>query len=85
MSDGPIPFELAIARGRRIRELPATERPRERLQLRGAAGLTAAELIGLLFIWLGYHLIVRDRGPSVHPNQQRDRAEAAAATQSAAA
>jgi DNA repair protein RadC len=47
--EGPIPFELAVARGRRIRELPSTERPRERLQLRGAAGLTAAELIGLLW------------------------------------
>ena len=34
-------------RGRAIRELPATERPRERLALRGAAGLTAAELIAL--------------------------------------
>jgi hypothetical protein len=40
--------------------------------------LYVTELIGLLFIWLGYHLIVRDRGPSVHPNQQRERAEAAA-------
>ena len=47
--EGPIPFDLAVARGRRIRELPSTERPRERLQLRGAAGLTAAELIGLLW------------------------------------
>jgi len=35
--------------GRAIRELPPTERPRERLQLRGAAGLTAAELVGLLW------------------------------------
>jgi DNA repair protein RadC len=33
----------------RIRELPASERPRERLALRGPAGLTAAELIGLLW------------------------------------
>lgn len=49
MREGPIPFELAVARGRAIRELPAAERPRERLQLRGAAGLTAAELIGLLW------------------------------------
>src|SRR6185503_21008372 len=47
--DNPIPFELAVARGRALRELPAAERPRERLQLRGAAGLTAAELIGLLW------------------------------------
>ena len=36
-------------RGRAIRELPAAERPRERLALRGAGGLTAAELIGLLW------------------------------------
>jgi DNA repair protein RadC len=35
--------------GRAIRELPPSERPRERLQLRGAAGLTAAELVGLLW------------------------------------
>lgn len=33
----------------RIRELPAAERPRERLALRGAAGLTAAELIALVW------------------------------------
>jgi DNA repair protein RadC len=36
-------------RSHRIRELPASERPRERLALRGPAGLTAAELIGLLW------------------------------------
>jgi DNA repair protein RadC len=35
--------------GRAIRELPATERPRERLAMRGAAGLSAAELIGLIW------------------------------------
>ncbi|TAL12112.1 MAG: DNA repair protein RadC [Chloroflexota bacterium] len=35
--------------GRAIRELPAAERPRERLELRGAAGLTSAELIALLW------------------------------------
>jgi DNA repair protein RadC len=35
--------------GRAIRELPVSERPRERLQLRGAAGLTSAELVGLLW------------------------------------
>jgi DNA repair protein RadC len=34
---------------RLIRELPADERPRERLALRGAAGLTSAELIGLIW------------------------------------
>ena len=37
------------ALGRAIRELPATERPRERLALRGVGGLTAAELIGLVW------------------------------------
>jgi DNA repair protein RadC len=36
-------------RGRAIRELPIAERPRERLALRGAGGLTSAELIGLLW------------------------------------
>jgi DNA repair protein RadC len=36
-------------RRRSIRDLPATERPRERLAQRGAAGLSAAELIGLLW------------------------------------
>jgi DNA repair protein RadC len=35
--------------GRAIRELPQSERPRERLAMRGAAGLSAAELIGLLW------------------------------------
>ena len=35
--------------GHRIRELPLNERPRERLASRGAAGLTSAELIGLLW------------------------------------
>jgi DNA repair protein RadC len=35
--------------GRAIRELPADERPRERLALRGVAGLTSAELIALLW------------------------------------
>jgi DNA repair protein RadC len=39
----------AVRRGHRIRELPASERPRERLAVRGPAGLTAAELIGLLW------------------------------------
>ena len=36
-------------RGRAIRELPAAERPRERLAMRGVGGLTAAELIGLVW------------------------------------
>jgi DNA repair protein RadC len=35
--------------GHLIRELPTGERPRERLALRGPAGLTSAELIGLLW------------------------------------
>ena len=34
---------------RGIRELPAAERPRERLALRGPGGLTAAELIALIW------------------------------------
>jgi DNA repair protein RadC len=38
-----------ISHGRAIRELPVTERPRERLALRGAAGLTAAELLALIW------------------------------------
>ncbi|HEY2917104.1 MAG TPA: DNA repair protein RadC [Candidatus Limnocylindrales bacterium] len=40
---------VVVRTGRAIRELPTSERPRERLQLRGPAGLTAAELIGLLW------------------------------------
>ena len=35
--------------GRAIREIPDAERPRERLAQRGAGGLTAAELIALLW------------------------------------
>src|SRR3954447_14258086 len=43
--------EIAVASPRplALREVPIAERPRERLQLRGAAGLTAAELIALLW------------------------------------
>ncbi|HEX2470445.1 MAG TPA: DNA repair protein RadC [Candidatus Limnocylindrales bacterium] len=37
------------AGGHAIRELPTEERPRERLALRGAGGLTTAELIALLW------------------------------------
>ena len=37
------------APGRRIREVPLAERPRERLALRGVGGLTSAELIGLVW------------------------------------
>jgi DNA repair protein RadC len=40
---------MSVTTLRLIRELPPAERPRERLELRGAAGLTAAELIGLLW------------------------------------
>ena len=39
----------AAGRGRAIRELPLAERPRERLAQRGVAGLTSAELIGLVW------------------------------------
>jgi DNA repair protein RadC len=39
----------AARRGRAIREMPPLERPRERLAARGAAGLSSAELIGLLW------------------------------------
>ena len=35
--------------GRALREVPETERPRERLALRGPGGLSAAELIGLVW------------------------------------
>jgi DNA repair protein RadC len=35
--------------GRAIRETPPTERPRERLALRGVGGLSTAELIGLVW------------------------------------
>jgi DNA repair protein RadC len=39
----------AVSHGHAIRELPVAERPRERLAQRGPAGLTAAELIALLW------------------------------------
>ena len=39
----------APAPARRIREMPAAERPRERLAARGVGGLTAAELIALIW------------------------------------
>ena len=42
--------DLTVLPSRRaIRELPPDERPRERLQLRGPAGLSTAELIGLVW------------------------------------
>ncbi len=37
------------ARSRRIREVPPDERPRERLAMRGAAALSTAELVALLW------------------------------------
>lgn len=46
---GSEPATFGLPRGRAIRELPPSERPRERLHLRGPAGLTASELIGLLW------------------------------------
>jgi DNA repair protein RadC len=45
----PEPSAHQRATGHAIRELPPTERPRERLALRGPAGLTSAELIALLW------------------------------------
>jgi DNA repair protein RadC len=42
--------DLALRRpARRVREIPAEERPRERLAARGVAGLTTAELIALVW------------------------------------
>jgi len=35
--------------GRRLREIPAEERPRERLRQRGPGGLTSAELVALIW------------------------------------
>ncbi len=43
------PLPLPPMFPRRLRELPADERPRERLALRGPAGLTSAELIALIW------------------------------------
>jgi len=48
--DQPISMSSPQGRqGRAIREIPPAERPRERLALRGASGLTSAELIALLW------------------------------------
>jgi DNA repair protein RadC len=44
---GAEPIEHPV--GRPLREVPAAERPRERLALRGAGGLTSAELIALVW------------------------------------
>jgi DNA repair protein RadC len=51
MAEPVLREEAAAARpgGRAIREMPPLERPRERLAARGAAGLSSAELIGLLW------------------------------------
>jgi DNA repair protein RadC len=43
------PIPLVARPARRIRELPAAERPRERLALRGPGGLSAAELVALVW------------------------------------
>lgn len=43
------PTPLRRLAGRAIRELPPTERPRERLAARGSAGLSTSELIALLW------------------------------------
>jgi DNA repair protein RadC len=43
------PMARQPAPHRRLREVPAAERPRERLAMRGAAGLTAAELIAIVW------------------------------------
>jgi DNA repair protein RadC len=43
------PSAPVVRRPSAIRELPAAERPRERLALRGPGGLTAAELIALIW------------------------------------
>jgi DNA repair protein RadC len=40
---------MAIAGPRAIREMPADERPRERLAMRGPAGLSASELIAIIW------------------------------------
>jgi DNA repair protein RadC len=45
----PATHELQRTAGRAIREIPAAERPRERLAMRGPAGLSAAELVALLW------------------------------------
>jgi DNA repair protein RadC len=47
----PLAFDPGTARrtGRALRELPEAERPRERLALRGAGGLSSAELIALVW------------------------------------
>ena len=46
---GDVPGAGRLRGGRGIREIPPPERPRERLSSRGPSGLTAAELIGLVW------------------------------------
>jgi DNA repair protein RadC len=48
LSRSPGPANLPF-HARSLREVPAAERPRERLQLRGPAGLSSAELIALVW------------------------------------
>jgi len=45
-----LPNGVAGSGGRAIREVPVAERPRERLALRGAGGLSTSELIGLVWV-----------------------------------
>jgi DNA repair protein RadC len=47
--EAPVRAARTAPAGRAIREIPAAERPRERLAMRGVGGLSAAELIGLLW------------------------------------
>ncbi len=49
MSDAISSAPLHRPAGRRLREIPAEDRPRERLAVRGATGLTTAELIALVW------------------------------------
>ena len=49
MTDAGSTAPLHRPAGRRRREIPAEDRPRERLAARGAAGLTTAELIALVW------------------------------------
>ncbi len=44
-----VEHQAPASRGRAIREVPVAERPRERLAMRGPAGLTSAELIALIW------------------------------------
>ena len=50
-AQAPVPDRGSSApeRGRAIREIPAAERPRERLALRGPGGLSTAELVAIIW------------------------------------